>query len=393
MNTQTVKHPFYTLMIALTFIVVAVVSLSRPGAALPLELDIRVMPNPTVVDGNPNDVLCADGTSSKPIRAIVTSLHPDDAIPADTKVTFSTDKGSINSPITLVDGVADTTFRAADIAGTATITASVEDSTGPKTAKTTIYMIGGPITGDTKVNYYCDAASQHGHLSAANGQPPATTYQWTFAGPATLLNPNYPVTTWTGNTATYVGTGASAVPQGDVTATLQYSLHGVSCSSTFTIVVLEPTSLPLHSQTAPFVYYSANDRSPTDPAGIDYSYGFGHQDMTYQILDQFNTFMPSVSWNERWLGIHRPPTANQNTPAPSAVGSGSNADGYITDFHFAFRYNQDPPLNLHSGDDPVEIYSFDKHEFYIGSASDGIGCLVLVHNNVIYTTSGVLNDG
>ena len=262
-------------------------------------------------------------------------------------------------------------------------TATISGSNNPA-LKVPTYAIGGPITGDTDVNYYCSAPSPTGSLDGSSGQPSGTTFSWSMSGPATLLDPNNPTSTWTQQNATYRGTsGSNPMHKGDVTATLAYQLNGVSAKSTYAITVHMPSSLPFVSATTTQVYYNG------DPAGNTKYNGFDNYNVKYQIMDQYNAPMPSISWNEQWLGITRPSGSDTRYGSPASIGFGADAEGFIIDNHSATNYEPSLSLVRPNG---VAIYSFSSHKFYVGSLSDGLGCLLLTHSNVTYSTTGVTND-
>ena len=298
----------------------------------------------------------------------------------------------------VVGATGQTYTLAAAIPGTWTVgcTASVE---GCGTAGTTISsnVIGGPIYGQTTINYFGISPAITKKLAAAGGQPAGTTYSWSMSGPGTLLNGIYPTASWTGSantyqTATYRATGPSDPNDPfDVQATLVYTLGLGTSTATLAISALEPTTLHFDNSTVPNVWYPGQTVAGiTDFQNAPW-YGFNNYYVKYTILDQFRHYMPAIPWNEMWLDFQRPAAADQTYDLPESIGGGATPAGVISDYHEAMDYNQVPDPHL-VAPNWVLIYSLGEHEFRAGSLNNGEGILLATHVNVEYRTNGVTND-
>jgi len=256
--------------------------------------------------------------------------------------------------------------------GTATISETAS------TAKpVTIYVIGGPITGDNDIYWFCDSSTSTdwGHLSAASGQPAGTTYSWSLAGNAQLTGSS------TSASVTYAGSGAGSTKVGDVTATVTYSLNGVSATSPpFPITVHAPATFIVKGKTPPTAYTSGSK-----------AYGFDGQSLQFQIQDGLNqpmrSSMHAAYWDESWVV-----TGNGNGPAPASQGGPLDDNGISTD---NFWYTGNPQPTDPAGDKLIGPFT---HSYYVtdqgGGYSGGkVGCPVQVYTNVIYKTYGVVGNG
>lgn len=151
----------------------------------------------------------------------------------------------------------------------------------------TIYVIGGPISGENEIYWFCDSSTSTdwGHLSAASGQPDGTTYSWSMAGNAQFVG-GAP----TSANVTYAGSGAGSTSVGDVTATVTYSLNDVSATSPpFPITVHAPTQFIVKGKTPPTAYTSGSK-----------AYEFDGQALQFQILDGLNQPMRSSVHAAYW---------------------------------------------------------------------------------------------
>ncbi len=257
--------------------------------------------------------------------------------------------------------------------------------TPTQTDSITVHVIGGPITGDTDLDYYCFFGTPRGQLSAAAGQPANVTYSWSMTGTAaTLVDPNFPTKTVVTPTATYAGLGPSDPTIGyDVTATLTYSLLGVNCQSTLPIKIHVPTTIQKYLPDPQVKVYLLPDPQ---------AFGF-YTTRTYQVLDQFLKPMPSVTVNEKWGTISYPTGADKSFSPPAANGGGANSLGVFTDILAAHYYGRNPPLILTNATVPVEIYAFSDHKWWVGPLGNGTGCgPLLTYLNVQYWTNNIVND-
>jgi len=256
--------------------------------------------------------------------------------------------------------------------GTATISETVSAAN-----PVTINMIGGPITGDNDIYWFCDSSTSTdwGHLSAASGQPAGTTYSWSLAGNAQLTGSS------TSASVTYAGSGAGSTKVGDVTATVTYSLNGVSATSPpFPITVHAPATFIVKGKTPPTAYTSGSK-----------AYGFDGQSLQFQIQDGLNqpmrSSMHAAYWDESWVV-----TGNGNGPAPASQGGPLDDNGISTD---NFWYTGNPQPTDPAGDKLIGPFT---HSYYVtdqgGGYSGGkVGCPVQVYTNVIYKTYGVVGNG
>ncbi len=150
--------------------------------------------------------------------------------------------------------------------GTATIS-----ETASAAKPVTIYVIGGPITGENDKSYFCSSndTSGFGHLSAASGQPAGTTYSWSISGSAIFCDSNGNSTSPTGASAVYRGTNPGSTKPGDVTANVTYSLNGVSAKSdNFPITIHVPVSFAITAKTGP------TKLLPPDPKNLCKNLGY-----------------------------------------------------------------------------------------------------------------------
>lgn len=269
-------------------------------------------------------------------------------------------------------------------AGTHTIScsASIKDTTvdpvedcGTSSGQSVAYIIGGPFTGDSDIHFYCDDSyyGDWGFLYAAGGQPSGTTYQWTITGNAKIVNnPLRPP-----SQATYAGIHPGSSNVGDVTASLTYSLNGVSVKSPdFPITVHTPTQF--------VVLKDAGTVGPTKYTSGDKAYGFDGQQLHFQIKDGLGQPITAY-WNETW-----DTEGNGNGPNPPQIGDTLDSNGGSIDY-FLYTGNDQP--NKPSGDKEVGPFT---HKYYVTArrtAGSGLGCLVQTYTGVTYYTYGVTGNG
>jgi len=244
--------------------------------------------------------------------------------------------------------------------GTATIS-----ETASAAKPVTIYVIGGPITGENDKSYFCSSndTSGFGHLSAASGQPAGTTYSWSISGSAIFCDSNGNSTSPTGASAVYRGTNPGSTKPGDVTANVTYSLNGVSAKSdNFPITIHVPVSFAITAKTGP------TKLLPPDPN----AYGFNNQSITFQVLDGLGLPMKGAYWDESWS---QPNGGGQ----PGMVGGGPlDSQGYSTDNFSISGANQ--PSNP-NGD---KIFGPLTHSYSItntGGTGGNVGCPVHTYTN------------
>ncbi len=241
----------------------------------------------------------------------------------------------------------------------------------------TIYVIGGPITGTSDESYFCDDSdsSSYANLMAASGQPTGTAYSWAISGSAVYINSQGHPASPTTSTATYRGVTPGSTKPGDVTATVTYTLNGVSSTSpSFPITVHVPVSFTIISKTGP------TKLTPPDPD----AYGFNNQSINFQVLDGLKLPMKKAYWDESW-------TQPQGGGQPAIVGGVALDDqGNSTD-NFAID-SQPQPINP-NGDKifgPLtHVYSITN----IGGTGGNVGCPIQTYTNVYYYTYGITGNG
>jgi len=258
--------------------------------------------------------------------------------------------------------------------------------TGTASPDVTINVIGGPITGDKDVRYYCDyptetsplSAAETGHLSAASGQPAGTTYSWSITGSATVTDGG------TTPNATY-----RSVASGAASAVVTYTRDGVSASSpAFAITSHEPKigkAVP-SGPSADHIYYSP------------FGYGFDQQSIVYTVVDQDNPNMPmgGVPVEEVWRLTRYDPMANNSWPVPGQESAVTAADGTFTDYFSVSNYTLagfpgDPTFLTRPQSEPI---AYLKHWWYAGPSTSNTqkGCVLENYPNVTYSTNGVTGD-
>ena len=241
-----------------------------------------------------------------------------------------------------------------------------------------IYVIGGPITGNNDIRYFCDPSESTlwGHLSAASGQPTGTTYSWSISGNAQLVQDSaYPSPA----DAAYAGKHPGSMQAGDVTATVTYSLNGVSIvSPKFSITVHAPVSFAIISKTP------ASKLVPPS-AG---AYGFTDQSITFKVLDGLGLPLKgNVFWDESW----QQPNGG-GVPAQQG-GVQVAADGTSNDYFGYPNYSENPPSNSSKGD---KIFGPLTHIYSItdtGGTGGNIGCKVQTFTSIYYYTYGITGNG
>jgi len=249
----------------------------------------------------------------------------------------------------------------------------------PKDGAVTIKVIGGPISGENDIYWFCDSntSTDWGHLSAAGGQPTGTTYSWSLAGTGAQLTSSS-----TSASVTYCGAGAGSTKPGDVTATVTYRLNGVSATSPpFPITV----HAPVH-----FIVVPPNDQPIAYTSGPN-AYGFDGQHLHFRITDGLNqpvTSARNACWDEIWDDSKATGAGGK----PPEIGDVLDSTGSSTD-RFS-KYWNPQPMNP-AGDKVLGPFT---HTYYVtdqgGGASGGkVGCSVQVYTNVIYNTYGVVGNG
>jgi len=246
----------------------------------------------------------------------------------------------------------------------------------------TINVIGGPVSGDNNIYWFCDSSSSGdwGHLSAASGQPAGTTYSWSLTGTGAQF-----VGGTTSATATYCGAGAGSKNPGDVKATVTYSLNGVSTTSDpFPITVHAPASFVLNTP-------STDAYTKYEGPGPDDVWGFTGEHLYFTIKDGLGQTMRSSQhqayWTEKWEL-----EGQGNGPIPDQIGGPLDDAGSSTDTFK--RYPVPQPTNA-NGDKTVGpiTHSYNVTDQGGGFAGPGVGCSVQVYSNVTYNTFGVVGNG
>ena len=256
--------------------------------------------------------------------------------------------------------------------GTATIS-----ETASAAKPVTIYVIGGPTSGENDIYYFCDSSTSTdwGHLHAASGQPAGTIYSWSLTGTGAQLT-----SSTTAADVTYPGSGAGSTQQGDVKATVTYSLNGVIATS-------DPYPITVHAP-ATFTIDPKGKVSPVQviPPAPD-CYGFTGQSIRFQVLDSVDLPFPAnkAYWSESWK---QPKTGGGQ---PNHVGGGPlDAQGYSVD---RFSLTQLPQPSDPNGD---KIWGPLTHIYGItdtGGTGRLVGCPVQVYADVYYNTYGVTGNG
>ena len=277
------------------------------------------------------------------------------------------------------------------VTATCTVTYPAKDQAGSNgifqgggSKTVTIYVIGGPITGDKDVRYYCDyptetsplSADETGHLTAAGGQPAGTTYSWSITGAAVVTDGGAT------SSVTYRSTGS-----GKASAVVTYSLNGQSASSpAFDILSHEPkiSSAVASGPGADHIYYSP------------FGYGFDQQKIIYTVVDQAGTPMGGVPVEEVIRLKSYDPMANNNWPLPDQTATTTSGDGTFTDYFSTSNYT----LAGYPGD-PTELkrpesepIAYLKHWWYAGPSASNTqkGCVLEFYPNVTFSTNGVTGD-
>lgn len=186
----------------------------------------------------------------------------------------------------------------------------------------------------------------------------------------------------TSASVTYAGSGAGSTSVGDVTATLTYSLNGVTATSPpFPITVHAPVHFTVVPPNGRPIAYTSGSKA----------YGFDGQTLTFRITDGLNqpmrSSMHAAYWDESWVV-----TGNGNGPAPGSQGGPLDDNGISTD---SFWYTGNPQPTNPAGDKLIGPFT---HSYYVtdqgGGYSGGkVGCPVQVYSNVIYKTYGVVGNG
>lgn len=239
----------------------------------------------------------------------------------------------------------------------------------------TIKVIGGPISGDNNIYWFCDSSTstKWGHLAAASGQPTGTTYSWSMAGNARLTGSS------TSANVTYAGSGAGSSKPGDVTATVTYSLNGVSAKSPpFPITVHVPATFTIvpNGKTPPVKVL------PPDPN----AYGSTGQSITFQVLDSLGLPFPqnTAYWDESWS------QPNGGGQPDHYGGEFLNAQSQSTDY-FGVQGAAQP-----SNPNGDKVFGPLTHIYSITDAAatgGNVGCPIQTYTNVYYYTYGITGNG
>ena len=241
-----------------------------------------------------------------------------------------------------------------------------------------IYVIGGPITGDTDEYFFCSdkvpgtSVDALGYLSAAPGQPAGTTYSWSISGSAIYCDDDANAKTPTGAAAEYRGTLPGSTDIGDVKANVTYSLNGVSAKSSpdFPITIHVPKTFTITSFT---------------PA-VKFAYGFSGQTITFKVIDSVKQPYPpgKAYWCESWTGGQPPnggggPLDRDSQSVDSfSSDSGSSAPSDPND---AYGDRILGPL--------THVYSVT----HMGGTGGLIGCSIQTYTNVYYYTYQMTGNG
>ena len=257
-------------------------------------------------------------------------------------------------------------------------TATISGSNNPA-ATVNIYVIGGAITGDNDIHYYCDPSyyGSWGHLTAASGQPAGTTYSWSISGNGQYV----PGKSTTSATATYTGKHPGSSTVGDVTATVTYTLNGVSVSSpAFPITVHAPTTFAAKNVVQPTQIY----RGPDD-------YGFSGAELHFTVLDGLGQPVTGANWDETW-----DLQGNGQGPGPAATG-GATLDDTGSSIDYFGKDNDPAPKSATNSKGDV-VFGPLTHGYFVtdpnGTGSGGgVGCPVQTYTNVYYYTYGMVGNG
>lgn len=246
----------------------------------------------------------------------------------------------------------------------------------------TINVIGGPISGENDIYYFCDSSTSTdwSHLHAASGQPAGTTYSWSLTGNAKLTSPS------TAADVTYAGSGAGSTNVGDVKATVTYSLNGVSATSDpFPITVHAPVSFVLNTPSTD-AYTKYEGPGPSD------TWGFDGEHLYFTINDGLGQPMRSSQhqayWDESWDTM-----ANGNGPLPASIGAALDDTGSSKD---TFS-NYGSPVSQSTNSNGDKLIGPLIHGYYVtddgaGYSGGKVGCKVKVYINVTYNTYGMVGN-
>ncbi len=360
-------------------IVLALVGMARPSAAINFPVNISLSPNA--------GTLCVGAKQT--LTATVTKQADKSAV-SGASVSFTGGSVDPASGNTNTNGNVTTTWTSPASAGTVTVTATVSWVADPKnnvlassaSDKATFNFIGGAITGDTEARYYCSGPSPWSPiLSAATGQPSGTTYSWSVTAGATKLAL---VGATNQQTVSCQGTAPSdPANMFDVTVQLTYSLNGQNCTSTQKVQVRQPSALPLLKSGPATVYYPPNSKA----------YGFDNEFRRYEVDDQAGKPMAGAMWNEIWDTFVRgagPPTIIDQdgktipVPAPTPGNGPADANGQVTDqfFYTGVSFPTPPTQTTHS------VICSMRQRVWLGSATSGLGCGPMFSANITYYSDG-----
>ena len=253
--------------------------------------------------------------------------------------------------------------------------------TGSGSTTVPIYVIGGPITGDTdEYFYYQVTLNSVASLNVVTAQPAGTTYAWSISGPAIYCDGYGVANTPTGPTAQYRGALPGSKQPGDVTANVTYSLNGVSVKSSPDWKIT--THLP-----AIFVPLTDGTTGPTKllPPDPD-SYGFDGQKLHFQVLDGVGQPVQNGFWDETW----KPSSGTTGGGMPAQISGFLDFEGKgIDSFHV---YGSTAPT------DPLGdlLLSNLIHTYFVtdkANTGGDTGCAVKVYTGVKYYTYKMTGNG
>ena len=241
-----------------------------------------------------------------------------------------------------------------------------------------VLVIGGPVSGENDIYWFLDPnkSTDWGHLHAASGQPTGTTYSWSISGNAQLTSSS------TAADVTYAGKGTGSAQPGDVTATVTYSLNGVTATS-------DPWPITVHAPVS-FVLKNPSTDAYTKYEGPNV-WGFTGEHLYFTIKDGLGQPMRSSQhqayWTENWKL-----EGEGNGPVPEKIGDALDDTG--SSFDTFERYPVPQPTNV-NGDKTVGpmTHTYNITDDGGGASGAGVGCLVQTYSNVTYNTYGVVGNG
>ena len=253
--------------------------------------------------------------------------------------------------------------------------------TGSGSTTVPVYVIGGPITGDTDEYFYCQVTlNSVASLNVVTTQPAGTAYAWSISGPAVYCDGYGVANTPTGPTAQYRGALPGSTHVGDVTANVTYSLNGVSVKSSPDWKIT--THLPATFVIAPNGLTGPTKLLPPDPN----NYGFDYQQLHFQVLDGVGQPVQKGFWDETWA----PSKDTTGGGIPDQIGAALDLEG--KGFDYFHRYLSPAPT------DPLGdlLLSNLIHTYFVIDKADtggDTGCKVKVYTGVNYYTYRLAGNG